>query len=298
MDRDLFDRDFLHKLEYLSLVSRRLYRGETKGGHASPRRGTSVDFADYRGYQPGDDFRTIDWNIFARLDRLFVKLFAEEEDLSVHLLLDASRSMAFGSPRKIDYARRLAAALGYVGLSSLDRVGAASFADGLGPALAPRRGRTQVFHLLDHLAAIAPGGRTDISRALEEYALRAGSPGLAVVVTDLLDGAGSAAGRRGLQALRYRGFDVVLVQVLDRDEIAPGEEGLVRFADMETGRTLKLAVDAPLREAYRRKAAAFFAEVEEFCLRNRIEYLRTSTVVPFEDVVLKYLRQGAHLHSR
>jgi uncharacterized protein (DUF58 family) len=298
VDRDLFDGDFLKKLEYLSLVSRRLYRGEARGGHASPRRGASVDFADYRGYQPGDDFRFIDWNIFARLDRLFVKLFAEEEDLSVHLLLDASRSMAFGSPRKMDYARRLAAALGYVGLSSLDRVGAASFSDRLGATLAPRRGRSQVFHLLDHLGRIAAGGRTDISRALEEYALRSGSPGLAVVVSDLLDGAGSAAWQRGLQALRYRGFDVVLVQVLDRDEIAPNQEGLLRFADMETGRTLSVAVDARLRAAYRRRTTAFFAGIEEFCMQARIEYLRTSTVVPFEDVVLKYLRQGAHLHSR
>jgi uncharacterized protein (DUF58 family) len=298
VDRELFDRDFLKKLESLSLLSRRLYRGEAKGGHASPRRGTSVDFADYRTYQAGDDFRTIDWNVFGRLDRLFVKLFAEEEDLSVHILLDASRSMAFGTPRKIDYARRLAAALGYIGLASLDRVGAVSFASRPGAALAPRRGRTQVFHLFEHLGRIAPVGRTDISRALEEYARRAASPGLAVVISDLLDGSAPAAYRRGLLALRFRGFDVVLVQVLDRDEIAPGDEGLVRFADMETGRTLNVAVDAKLRAAYHRKAAGFFAGVEEFCLDNRIEYLRTSTVVPFEDVVLKYLRQGAHLHSR
>lgn len=298
MNRELFDREFLARLEYLSLVSRRLYRGEAKGGHASPRRGTSIDFADHRTYQPGDDFRYIDWNIFGRLDRLFLKLFAEEEDLSVHILLDSSRSMAYGVPRKIDYARRVAAALGFIGLSSLDRVGATTFAAGLGGALAPRRGRRQVFHLFDHLSRISPTGRTDISKSLEDYALRAGSPGLAVVLSDLLDESGPAAYRRGLLALRYRGFDVVLVQVLDRDEIAPAEEGMTRLSDMETGRSVNVAVDMPLLAAYRRKVAAFFGGVEEFCLKNRIEYLRTSTIVPFEDVVLKYLRQGAHLHSR
>ena len=298
MDQVLFDREFLHKLEYLSLVSRRLYRGQAKGGHASPRRGTSIDFADYRTYQPGDDFRYIDWNIFGRLDRLFVKLFAEEEDLSVHILLDASRSMAYGSPSKIDYARRVAAALGFIGLASLDRVGATTFAAGLGGALAPRRGRMQVFHLLEHLSRVSASGVTDISRSLEDYALRAGSPGLAVVVSDLLDEAGSAAYRRGLLALRYRGFDVVLLQILDRDEIAPREEGMARLADMETGRSVNVALDGQLLAAYRKKVSGFFGGVEDFCLKNRIEYLRTSTVVPFEDVVLKYLRQGAHLHSR
>ena len=298
MDRQLFDRDFLKKLEYLSLVSRRLYRGEAKGAHASPRRGTSPDFADYRTYQPGDDFRYIDWNIFGRLDRLFVKMFAEEEDLSVHILLDASESMAFGTPRKIDYARRVAGALGFIGLASLDRVGAATFAAGIGESLAPRRGRRQIFHLFEYLSRVAPSGPTDLSRSLEDYALRSRSPGLAVVVSDLLDESGVAAYRRGLLALRYRAFDVVLVQVLDREEIAPADEGMSRLADMETGRMVNVAIDARLLAAYRKKVAGFLGSLEEFCLGNRIEYLRTSTVVPFEDVVLKYLRQGAHLHSR
>ena len=297
MDRELFDRTFLRKLESLSLVSRRIYRGETRGAHASPRRGSSLDFADYRNYEAGDDFRSIDWSIFARLDKLFVRMFAEEEDLSVHVLLDASLSMEYGSPRKIDYARKIAAALGYVGIGSLDRVGVTTFAAGLGGALAPRRGRAQLFHLLEYMSGIRPEGRTDIGRSLEEYALRSRSPGLAVVITDLLDAPRSDY-RRGLRALLYRRFDVVLVQVLDREEIAPRAAGALKLTDMETGQSLSASVDASLLAAYRRRLSAFFAEVESFCLKNRIEYLRTSTVVPFEDVVLKYLRQGAHLHSR
>jgi uncharacterized protein (DUF58 family) len=297
MDTALFDPRFLGRLEYLSFISRRIYRGDTRGAHASPRRGTSLDFADFRTYQPGDDFRSIDWSIFSRLDRLFVRLYAEEEDLTVHVLLDASASMSFGAPPKIDYARRLAAALGYVGIGSLDRVGVTTFAAGLGGALAPRRGRTQLFHLLDYMSRIRAGGETDIARSLEDYALRSRRPGLAIVISDLLD-AVPGSFRRGLSALLFRGFDVVLVHVLDRDEIDPREQGHLRLTDMETGQVLRVAADGSLRDAYRRRMSGFFDDVESFCLKNRVEYLRTATLVPFEDVVLRYLRQGAHLHSR
>jgi len=308
MDTALFDKEFLRKLESLAFLSRRLYRGQARGAHTSVRRGTSLDFADFRGYQPGDDFRTIDWGIYGRLDKLVVRLYAEEEDLSVHLLLDASASMSFGTPPKIDYARRIAAALGYVGIGSLDRVGVTTFGAGIsgGPvsALAPRRGRAQLFHLLEHMSALRPAGPTDIARSLEEYARRSRNPGLAVVISDLLDGPGRPNGealqgyKRGLQALAFHDFEVVLVHVLDRDEIGPAEEGALRLTDMETGQVLPIYVDRPLLAAYRARISRFFSDVESFCLRNRIEYLRAATIVPFEDVVLRYLRQGAHLHAR
>jgi len=308
MDTALFDKEFLRKLESLSFIARRLYRGQARGAHTSVRRGTSLDFADFRSYQPGDDFRTIDWGIYGRLDKLVVRLYAEEEDLSIHLLLDSSASMSFGSPPKIDYARRLAAALGYVGIGSLDRVGVTTFAAGLDEAagspsrsgsggLAPRRGRAQLFHLLEHMSAVRPAGRTDIARALREYARRCRTPGLAIVITDLLDDSLSGY-MRGLQALRFHDFDTVLVHVLDREEIGPSEQGALRLTDMETGRTLPLYVDRPLLAAYRRKVDGFFQAVESFCLKNGIEYLRAATIVPFEDVVLRYLRQGAHLRAR
>jgi uncharacterized protein (DUF58 family) len=297
MDEQLFDREFLRKLEYLSFVSRRIYRGQTRGAHSSLRRGSSLDFADYRTYQPGDDFRYIDWSIFGRLDRLFVRLYAEEEDLSVHLLLDTSASMGYGSPRKVDFARRVAAALCSIGIRSLDRVGVTTFAAGLQGALAPRRGRGQLFHLLDYLSTVRVGGRTDISRSLEDYALRCRNPGLAIIITDLLDDAQSAWSR-GLRALAFRRFEIVLIHVLDREEASPREEGALKLTDLETGRVLAVSVDRPLIASYRRHVADFHDSVEEFCLRNQVEYLRAATVVPFEDVVLRYLRQGAHLHAR
>jgi len=297
MDTGLFDRDFLRKLESLAFISHRIYRGEARGAHASVRRGTSLDFADYRTYQPGDDFRTIDWGIFGRLDRLFVRLYAEEEDLTVHLLLDSSASMSHGAPPKFDYARRLAAALGYVGIGSLDRVGVTTFGAGLLGALGPRRGRAQLFHLLEYMSGLRPSGGTDIAKSLEDYARRSRSPGLAIVISDLLDDSLDGY-RRGLRALLFHDFEVVLVHVLDRDEISPEEQGALRLSDMETGQTVSLSVDRPLLAAYRARVTGFFSEVESFCLKNRIEYLRTATIVPFEDVVLRYLRQGAHLHAR
>lgn len=297
MDAVLFDKEFLRKLESLAFIARRLYHGEARGAHMSVRRGTSLDFADFRSYQPGDDFRSIDWGIYGRLDRLVVRLYAEEEDLTIHLLLDSSASMAFGAPPKMDYARRLAAALGFVGIGSLDRVGVTTFAAGLSGALAPRRGRVQLFHLLEHMSALTAGGSTDIARSLEDYARRSRSPGLAIVISDLLDDSRDGW-RRGVQALLFHDFEVVLVHVLDREEIGPRELGALRFTDMETGRTLPLHVDRALLAAYRQKAAGFFAEVESFCLKNGVEYLRAATVVPFEDVVLRYLRQGTHLHAR
>jgi uncharacterized protein (DUF58 family) len=295
MDKDLFDQDFLSKIEYLSLISRRIFRGQTRGAHASTIRGTSPDFSDYRVYQPGDDFRYIDWNIYSRLGRLFVKLFSEEEDLSVHILLDTSGSMAYGSPRKIDYARRVGAALGYIALASLDRVGVTTFAAGLSGALAPRRGRMQLFHLLEYMSRIITSGTTDFSRSLEGYALRTRQPGLAVIISDMLD---PATYERGLLALLYRRFDVVLVQILDREEISPDALGTLRLSDMESGRSVKLTVDKALLSAYRERVGRYLSGLEAFCLKAGIEYLRTSTIVPFEDLVLKYMRQGAHLHSR
>jgi uncharacterized protein (DUF58 family) len=295
MDRELFDREFLRKLEYLTLVSRRLYRGEARGAHRSARRGFSPDFADHRAYQPGDDLRSIDWNAFQRLNRLFVKMFVEEEDLSVHILLDTSLSMGCGKPRKIDYARRVAAALGHIAITSLDRLGVSTFSAGISGALAPRRGRSQLFHLLDYLSRTVLSGTTDISGSLERYALRTRQPGLAVVISDLLDPAGLA---RGLAALLYRRFDVVVIQVLDREEISPAGDGPLRLTDVETGRTLTLTLDRSLRAAYGTRVRSFLSGIEQLCLRSGVEYLRSSTLVPFEDLVLKYLRQGAHLHSR
>src|SRR2546425_9814207 len=175
-----FSSEFLAQLERLALLSRRTFRGRVRGERRSPRRGHSVEFCDYRAYGVGDDLRYVDWNIYGRLDRLHVKLFVDEEDLCLHLTVDASASMNFGSPTKLDCAVRIAAALGFVGLVNLERVGVGVLRDRVAEGWPPTRGRSQVAGLLDVLAGVGPAGGTSLNEGLGNYAARARQAGLAV----------------------------------------------------------------------------------------------------------------------
>ena len=292
MAHALFDSDFLQKLEYLTLISRKLFRGRSRGEHQTYRKGSSLEFHDYRSYQPGDDFRYIDWNIYSRMNRLFVKLFAAEEDLSVHILLDSSRSMAFGNPAKIDYAKKIAAALAYIALLNLDRIGATTFSDSLGSSLPPfrRRGATSIF---DYFGEISAGGATAFNESLGSYASKTARPGLAIILSDLLDPKGYES---GLLSLLYRRFDIMVIHILSEDEIDPSFSGSFQFADCESGSKVNVTMDPPVVDAYRSRLRRYFNDFESFCLNHSMEYVRSSTVVPFEDLVLKYLRQGMYLH--
>jgi uncharacterized protein (DUF58 family) len=286
----LFDTVFLRKLERLELLARKLFRGHLRGERTATRRGRGLEFADFRRYRPGDDLRHVDWNIFSRLDRLFLKLYASEEDLTLHLLLDSSASMGFGEASKFDHARRLAAALAYIGLHNLDRVGVAAFADGPGAALPPVKARHHFMSVLAFLDTLACRGETHLGGSLRAFAGRVRHPGLVVVVSDLaaVEDLGT-----GLDALRRRAHDVVLLQVLAEEEIDPPLEGSLRLEDAELGATLDVTADDALRAAYRRRLAAHLAQVESDCRRRAVGYLRASTAIPFEDVVLRYLREGA-----
>lgn len=285
----LLDEEFLRKLEQLSLLSRRIRRSIARGESLSIRKGASLEFSDYRLYQPGDDFRYIDWNIYNRLDRLFVKLFTAEQNLTVHILIDTSKSMAFGDPSKLWYSGRLAAALGYLAVSNLDRVGVSAFAEGIEHSMQPVRQKSQTFALFDYIAGLEPSGRTDFNRTLRDYSLRTRRPGLAILITDLLDPAGYV---EGLQALIYRRFDVLLIQVLDESEMKPEFKGAFRLIDGETQEEAELTVESETVAAYQNRLGAYFQEVEDFCLSHDIEYLRTTTSIPFEEVVFSYLRRG------
>jgi uncharacterized protein (DUF58 family) len=292
MARLLFDTDFLKKLEQLRLTSNRIYHGQGRGEHSTVKIGTSLEFSDYRNYQVGDDYRYIDWNIFSRLDRLFLKVFTAEEDLSIHILLDTSQSMLFGEPPKIEYAKRVAAALGYIGLTNLDRVGITTFAAGIHESMSPRRGRDHFLGLLEYCDRVTCLGETDFNRAMLEYTFRNRRAGLAIVISDLLDPKGF---ERGLEALRFGRYDVLLLQILDEEEVRPGYTGPVRLRDLETAREQRLTIDELLLTRYRERVQAWCRHIEEFCLKSQIEYLRTSTLIPFEDLILKYLRHGIHL---
>jgi uncharacterized protein (DUF58 family) len=292
----LFDADFMRKLETLHLLARKLFRGQSQNDRTTLRRGMGLEFADHRRYQPGDDFRYVDWNVYSRLDRLFLKVFAAEEDLTIHLLVDTSRSMQEGQPSKIDFARRVAAALGYIGLNSLDRVGVVSFADELGRPRPPQRGRQQIVTMLRYFEALGCGGGTNLNRVLRTYARQTQSlparGGLAIVISDLFDPQGYAG---GLDALAYAGFDALVIQVVAESDVNPTFSGAVRLHDVETGQQRRLTVSQRLLARYRDKVAAYFDGIETYCLRRNIEYLRVVTTVPFEDVVLRYLRRGLYL---
>lgn len=288
----VFNDEFLRKLEQLELLARKIFRGLLRGEHTTSHRGRGLEFFDFRHYRPGDDFRHIDWNIYSRLDQLFLKLHASEDDVTLHLILDASASMGFGEPSKFDHARRLAAALAYIALHNLDRVGVSAFSGGLGASLPPIKARHHMARLLAFLAELPCAGVTRFDSALRAFASRTRNPGLVILISDLL-GAGEI--QDGIEALRYGGHDVVVIQLLAESEIDPPLDGALRIVDAETGEEVEVTVDEDLRGLYHHRLERHLQDVERFCRQRSVEYLRASTAVPFEDVVLKYLRQGVHL---
>jgi uncharacterized protein (DUF58 family) len=276
----------MKKLETLSLVSKKVFSGKMKGEKRSTRRGTSVEFADYRNYTHGDDLRYIDWNTYARLDKLFIKLFTEEEDQHIYLLIDSSESMAYGEPVKLDYARKIAASLGYIGLANLDRVGIGSFSAGLRSSLPCIRGKSQTMRLFEYLETISPEGRTDLTRSLKEYSLRHTRKGIAIVISDFMD----PNYQEGLKALIYRQFQVCAIQIMDESELNPAMVGDLKLVDSETGETREISISQGLLARYRKTVENYYDQMQKFCLRYGIDYLHTSTSMPFEDLILRYLR--------
>jgi uncharacterized protein (DUF58 family) len=285
--QDLLSPEFFAQLERLALISRRVFRGRVKGERKSPRKGMSVEFSDYRQYGVGDDLRYVDWNIYGRLDRLYLKLFVDEEDLCLHLLLDGSNSMSFGEPSKLRYAARLAAALGFVGLVNLERVGVAVLRDRIAEGWSPTRGRRQFLSLLDFAGKLHAGGPTGLSEALASYALRSREAGVAVLISDLLDPAGY---ERGLKALLERRFDVHVIHVLAPEEVDPILAGDLRLTDAETGEVRDLTMDAEALRGYRQRLADFLGRAESFCRANEIVYHRVVTDAPVEEMVLRQLK--------
>ncbi len=285
-----FSNAFLIQLERLGFVSKRSHVGAVKGERKSPRRGSSVEFADYRPYEVGDDLRYVDWNAFARLNRLYLKVFIDEEDLCIHLLLDASGSMDYGTPNKFRYAVRLAAALAFIGFVNLERVGVAVFRDRVAEGWLPTRGRNQF--LPD------PGvpRRTSRPAAARRSTTRSGStrsarrtPGVAVVISDFLDPAGYAA---GLRALMERRFDIHVLHLLSPDELRPMLGGDLELVDAETGEVREVSVDAEVLRGYERQLGTFISGIEGFCRANELNYVRIVTDMPVEDLLLRRLKGG------
>jgi len=284
----ILDATFLKKLEKLTLATRRPFSGEMKGEKRSLKRGSSIEFADYREYSLGDDLRYVDWNTAARLDKMFLKLFVEEEDLYLALLIDSSQSMNFGVPKKLHYAVRLAAALGYISLSNYDRVSVQTYADVLGRPMPTQRGRGGVLPFFNYLQKVKSGGTTSFSTSLKRFASTVRYKGVAIVISDFFD----PDWQVGMKALLARGYQVAVLHVLAEDEIKPTLLGDLRIIDSESGEAKEMSVNPQLLARYQQTLNSFCAEVESFSHRYGIDYIRTSTALPFEDLVLKYMRQN------
>jgi uncharacterized protein (DUF58 family) len=267
--------------------------GQIQGERRSPNRGGSVEFADFRTYAHGDDFRQIDWNAYARLERLFVKLFVAEEDLTIHLLLDASRSMAWGDPEKWDYARRLAAALGYVALVGLDRVTGAALqgngprAAGNGALFRPHRGKRQALAWFRWLSGLQVGGQLDPAGALYDYRALTRHPGPLLVISDLL----GPGWEDGLHALAGHRFEVTVLHILAPQEIDPTLEGDLRLVDSESRSAVEVTADYDLVRRYRERLATWREEIQRACAAIGARYIFLETSTPLEDLVLAYLRR-------
>jgi uncharacterized protein (DUF58 family) len=287
----LFDETTLRKLDRLALVASQVRAGVLKGERRSTKRGTSIEFADYRNYTRGDDLRRVDWNVFARLERPFVKLLEEEEDLAVHVLVDASRSMDFGveAQHKFRYAQRLAAALGYLALAAGDRLTLATVqGETIVAQFGPARGRGQALRLLRFLEAQQPAGATTLDEALRQYALAARRPGLLFLISDLFSPAGFQA---GLAQVQGRGYEVNLLHVLAPEELDPPLAGDLRLVDMETGTAQEVTLDGGLRDLYSRRMQAWRDETEAHCLKRRVTYIPVTTATAWDELVLYQLRQ-------
>lgn len=286
--QSLLSPEFLARLERLELVSRKVLQGRMKGERRSKRKGQSVEFADYRNYVPGDDLRFIDWNTYARLDRLFIKLFQEEEDLHLYCLLDTSRSMDFGEPTKLNYAKQLAAALGFVGLVRSDRVVIESLQQPLKERGEPLRGRSHIWRLLAQANRFEPSSEAvSFTAGVKNFCLRHPGKGICVVISDLLDKSGYEA---GLRLLASRGMDVYVVHTLAPEDLEPDLNGDLRLIDCEDGDIAEITANRVVLERYKKTVAAFLAEVRTYCSRRGIAYLMTRTDAPVETLVTTYLR--------
>jgi uncharacterized protein (DUF58 family) len=292
MATSLFSEDFLLRLERISLAAHKAVAGQTQGERRSPRRGQSVEFADFRPYTTGDDIRRIDWNAYARLEKFFIKLFVEEEDLTVHFIIDASRSMSWGQPQKLDYAIRTAGALGYIALCGLDRITALTIGVGRDGIFMPHRGKRQALSYFDYLqncARLADAATTkpDPARSLRAYAGQVKRPGPLLVISDLMDD----GWLDGLRDLTTHGFEVSLIHILAPEEADPQLEGDLKLLDAEGGAAVEITADYDLLARYRQNLVAWQTELKDFSQRRGIHYVPLVTTLPLEQLLFTWMRQ-------
>ena len=284
-----FDSEFLKKLEYFYIVSKKIFAGRIKAERRSTRRGVSVEFADYRNYTAGDDFRYIDWNAFARLDELLLKLYEEREDLHIYFLVDASRSMTYGEPEKLLYAKRVAAALAYIGLSNLDRVSITAFTDTDQERLPTERGKGKIFTLLDFLDRIDGAGETNLQTAFHNFVHTTKRRGLVVLISDLFDPRGFT---NGLNVLKFQKHDLFIIHIIDEREAEPTLLGDYHLVDVETDQLRPVTVNESHIKRYKALFQKYCDDLDRYCVQREIGFIRTTTQLPFDELILRIFRMG------
>jgi uncharacterized protein (DUF58 family) len=304
----LLEPEFIARLDRLDILSRKVLQGKIKGERRSKKRGQSVEFADYRPYVVGDDLRFIDWNLYARLDKLFLRLFMEEEDLAVSILIDESASMRYGDPEKLAYARKLSAALGYIALANHNRLNLFKFTDTLSSALINQRGRRPIPQMIQFLMQdmVADTSKTpkvglqyqdanlrqgDLTAACRRFALMGQNKGVVLLVSDFFDKGELSDALKYLSGDR---FDVYVIHLLAPQEIDPGKAGLagdLKLIDLEDDNEAEVSMSQPLINRYKANLEAYCLHIKEECSRRNMVYLMSDTSVSFDTLILRYLRE-------
>lgn len=309
---DLISPELAARLGQLDISSRKIMTGKLKGERRSKRRGESVEFADHRPYVSGDDLRHIDWNIFGRLDKLFLKLFLEEEDLSLHVVIDCSASSDTGEPNKFLFMQKLAAALGYIGLVNLNRVAITAIGDkmlregeggqepemgpdgkllppqGLVSSIRDLRGKRRLQDMVSYLLDVEPAGQTRFTDACKRIAITRRGKGVMLVLSDFLIKEGF---QDGLRLLKGHGYDVYAIQVLSPQEMEPKIGGDLRLKDMEDGDAAEVTITAPLLKKYKQILTAYCNQLHDFCTQRDIVHMTIKSDTPVDQLVMDYLRR-------
>jgi len=289
----IFDSQFLYQLESLAILSRQVVAGQLQGERRSPKRGQSVEFSDFRPYTLGDDFRRIDWNAFARLEKFFIKLFVEEEDITVHLLIDTSASMNWGSPNKLEFSIQAAAALGYISLVGLDRttafaLGQTNRTQKLFP---PHRGKKQAHNFFSFLQNIVPVNNSNLLREIIAYRSIAKQPGPLVLFSDLFD----PQWREALGTLAGGKYEITLLHIFSNDEINPDFTGDLKLIDTETAAEVEITADFDLIQRYKTNLNNWKEEIDKFCSQRGIIYIPLETSIPLQELLFSLLRNQSVL---
>ena len=287
--------EFLTKLEPLRIHCQQPFRGKFRGDRRSLNRGTGVEFADYRLYEHGDDLRYLDWNVYARLEKLFIKLFQADEELAISILIDTSRSMEFGDPSKLTYAKQIAAALGYITLANSDRVSLYTLAERLFSALPSTYGKSQYPRFQKALATIEADGTTHLTECLKHLAASQPKAGVTIILSDFLDSAGYS---EGINSLLGRGFVLTLIHVQCPEEIDPPPPGEWRLEDAETNETKEITINEETIARYLNRQKEFCNNLHRFCIERGIGYIRINTDVSFEAVILQDMQRAGFIQRK